>query len=501
MLKKRKYKYMVMAAVLAGTLVLAGCKKKNVTYELEQNSNTVTENQTDLVDGATENSQSDTGTTEGNTDVQVSKEDSVGGISRDLGIPVSVDCEIDIDGTNLEKVMLADEDIRVPKRDSMYTAAIKNQEIDGNFKKAIAEALFDTESGIYVYPYNEHTHIKDNPADMESAVSMREVEAIFENGEAAGNYEADTYIGKIGDKMYTIFFIKGEGELSPSFDVRLLYDETITEEMKERFIEGQMYERSELCDYYYLDDESDMKQVNENMSSMDLHQAMDKAREFLYNIGIKDVMVERVYTLVLDSYTDTGYSVAQEFNGWYVDLISAVDEQPVYQPMAFGIDTLLKQEILYYVDETKYTVAFNDEGLVSMSVENPMINVDHAEKADELISWDEALTALENAICEVYKDYNGYRVLKFNDIRLTYFPIVDGESKKIIPVYAFAQVDTLNGSAERPIQLVMISALDGSYVDIVQDSSLANIKGADFSNDYFDNLNSDDTSQQSSDQE
>jgi len=120
-----------------------------------------------------------------------------------------------------------------------------------------------------------------------------------------------------------------------------------------------------------------------------------------------------------------------------------VDEQPIYQPMAFGIDTLLKQEILYDVDETKYTVAFNDEGLVSMSVENPMINAAHAEKA----------------------------------------------------VYAFAQVDTLNGSAERTIQLVMINALDESCVDIVQDNSLANIKGDDFSNAYFDNLNRDDTSQ------
>jgi len=143
-------------------------------YPLSQSYKSVTEKQTDLADGAVENSQSDTGTTEGNTDVQVSKEDSVGGVLRDLGIPVSVDCEFDIEGTNLEKVMLADGDIRAPKRDSMYTAAIKNQEIDGNFKKTIAEAIFG-------------------------------------NGEAAPNYEADIYIGKIGNKMYTIFFTRGGG--------------------------------------------------------------------------------------------------------------------------------------------------------------------------------------------------------------------------------------------------------------------------------------------------
>lgn len=478
MMKKRGYKYTILAAALAGALGLAGCGKKDVDYKPEQTVNSAAEGQTGSADEAFKDGQPEKGESEDDTGAQISKEDSIGGISRDLGVPVSVNQELDTAGTNLEKILLDDDSIRVPERDNMYTAVLRNQTIDAEFKKTISEALFDTESGIYVYPYSEHMRISDD------GVSISEIEAIFGSGEAAGEYEADTYIGKINGKMYTIFFQPGDMEIAPSFYVDIVYDDTITEEMKEKFIASHNYERSELRDYYYLDDVSETGQVNENMSSMDLQQAMDKAREFLYNIGIEDVMVEQVNTLVWNASTDSGYSVSQEFNGWYVNLISAIDEQPVYQPTAFGIDTLLNERIAYYGQETKYTVSFNDEGLVSMSAENPMVRSGDSQKAEGLISWEQALTALQETIPEVYGDYNRYKEVEFNDIRLTYFPILDGEENKIIPVYSFAQLDMQEGSADRPIQLVMISALDGSCVDIVQDESLINIKG-DLGDDFF----------------
>ena len=482
MIKKRGYRHIVIAAVLAGALGLAGCGKKNVDYELEQTSNSTVENQAGTTNGTSGNGPLEDGKSEDDTNIQVSKEDSIGGISRDLGIPTCVNQELDTEGTNFDKILLEDDSIRVPKRDNMYTALFKDQTIDADFKKMIAEELFDTENGIFVYPYDEHTRIADD------AVPMSEIEAIFDSGEAAGNYEVDRYIGKINGKIYTIFFQPGDMEIAPSFYVNLVYDDTITDEMKENYISMHYFERSELSDYYYLDDASKSEQVNDNMSSMDLQQAMDKAREFLYNIGIEDAMVERVSTLVWNATTDSGYSISQEFNGWYVDLIPAVDEQPVYQPDAFGIDVLLYNRILYYTQKTKYTVTFKDEGLVSLSVEKPMDRTDDTQKADGLISWDEALAALQDAIPEVYKDYEGYRVIKFNDIRLTYFPVLDGDENKIIPVYVFAQLDTMEEIRDDwPIQLMMINALDGSYVDIVQDEGLKNIKGDDFNDSFFNN--------------
>lgn len=482
MIKKRGYRHIVIAAALAGALGLAGCGKKDVDYEPEQTANAVTKNQADSTDGTSENGPLGDGESEDEKSTQVSKEDTIGGISRDLGIPISVNQELGTEGTNLEKVLLEDDCIRVPERDNMYTAVFKNQTIDADFKKLISEALFDAESGIYVYPYNEHTHIADD------GVPMSDIEAIFESGETAGNYETDKYIGKIDGKMYTIFFQAGDADIAPSFYVNLVYDDTITEEMEERFIAMHYYERSELADYYYLDDAAEIEPVNNNMSSMDLQQAMDEARAFLYNIGIEDVMVERVSTLVWNATTDSGYSVSQELNGWFVDLIPAVDEQPVYQPDAFGIDTLLYNQILYYAQQTKYTVAFNDEGLVSLSIEKPMVREGDTQKAEGLISWDEALAALQETIPEVYENYTGYKEVKFNDIRLTYFPVLNDEENKIIPVYVFAQLDTQDESRDDwPLQLIMINALDGSYVDIVQDESRMNIKGDNFTDAYFNN--------------
>ncbi len=55
----------------------------------------------------------------------------------------------------------------------MYMAVFKNQTIDADFKKLISEALFDAESGIYVYPYNEHTHIADDGVPMSDIRSAR----------------------------------------------------------------------------------------------------------------------------------------------------------------------------------------------------------------------------------------------------------------------------------------------------------------------------------------
>ena len=203
------------------------------------------------------------------------------------------------------------------------------------------------------------------------------------------------------------------------------------------------------------------------------------AAEGVMDFPLNQKTVSRAKQLMVITKKDgiCGY----EKNGYSVELGAAVTGQPLYQPEAFGVDTISHQsnednfnpDNYYYMEKSEYTITFDSDGLVSFICTWPMRSDEDAVQAVTLINWEDAVDSLQKCMPEHFADYRGYNKVEFNDVRLTYFrtKIGDGEYEAI-PVYAFAQLDTDRGSDESyPIQLIMIDARDGSEVSVVQDEA------------------------------
>ena len=161
---------------------------------------------------------------------------------------------------------------------------------------------------------------------------------------------------------------------------------------------------------------------------------------------------------------------------------ASVNGQPLYQPDAFGIDTISNQkntedsgsfsaEKYYYTEQSTYSIAFTGEKLTGFTCTWPMKSAGDIQDAGTLITWDSAVTSLKGVMESHFADYTGYNSVEFNDVRLTYFRIKTGDGEyEAIPVYSFAQLDS-DHSDTYPIQLVLIDARDGSEVSMVQDEA------------------------------
>ncbi len=476
----------VLAAVLAGVMVISGCGKKSVEYTPDteaggqQEGNAISSDDNDISTEDKDVTNSNDSNKEDNNN-NAPEEDTIGGIARELNIPSAIDMELDTSGTSLNKIRLSDDSIMRPETDFMYVTNFKNASINSEFKKMICEALFDKEFGVYVSTY-------DLKLKASEELPLSEIEENAKCGEPAGEYSADTYIGKVDGRLFMIYFTEGEGEIPPAFYGNVVVDDSLSEEEKDKkFITGHIYESSPLIDYNFYTDDLDKEPVVENISSMNIEQAAEKATEYLYNIGIKDSIVENLSALMYCAYNQSGHNVSQEASGYSAELIPAINKIPLYTHEAFGIDTLRSKDILYYMENTKYYVEFTDDGLVTIQGEMPLINDGEKIKAEKLISWDEALVSLQNTVSELYSDYEGFKEVNFNDIRLSYYLIKEDNSYKVVPVYVFAELQKIEATEEMdgvpeyrydwPVQLILINAIDGISIDIIQDESLINIKG------------------------
>ena len=238
-------------------------------------------------------------------------------------------------------------------------------------------------------------------------------------------------------------------------------------------------------------DESDMPDESEsveepNKCSMSKDEAANRARDYMAEWGVDDTAVLSVADMYVEYEDDEGYAVDYEKNGYVVILNAAVNGVPIYQPRAFGVDTISGKSKAgddydsvnyYYTETSQYILSFDDSGIISVSCTWPMRSNGDIQDAGNLLSWDEAVEKLKSVISEHFQGYEGYSSVEFNDVRLAYFRICtcDGEYE-VIPVYAFAQLEKDRDDDTYPIQLIMLDARDGKEISIMQDPSRLNAK-------------------------
>lgn len=404
-------------------------------------------------------------------------EDSVGGLAAALDIPVSADVDIRSDdcGT-VESACIKTDKINIPDTDKMYTKKFTMGKIDAADRERILKNIFDEEEGVFEYPY-----------DLKDEVSQAQRDAIFADKGAVVDYGKDYFIGKIDGTEYILYFFDQSWSTDDGFNLQLASAKEVPENMQKlgaTFVAYMTYDSEEL-DAINRNSPIWAAVDEDNKCGLSQDEAMAKAMDYMAKWGFKDVAM----TSENEIYREYGYYDANggdeacgyEKNGYSVDLGAAVTGQPLYQPEAFGVDTISHQsnednfnpDNYYYMEKSEYTITFDSDGLVSFICTWPMRSDEDAVQAVTLINWEDAVDSLQKCMPEHFADYRGYNKVEFNDVRLTYFrtKIGDGEYEAI-PVYAFAQLDTDRGSDESyPIQLIMIDARDGSEVSIVQDES------------------------------
>lgn len=226
----------------------------------------------------------------------------------------------------------------------------------------------------------------------------------------------------------------------------------------------------------------------DNECTISLDDAIVKSADFLYKLGVTDVYLADSYNLSWEYLSDKRSDVGARCDGYEMQFVYAPDKEQIYQPETFGIKTILdNNDQFYYAARELMNVQANGDYIISLEYNNPFIQTNVADANAGLITWEQALEKVQSELPAYFqKKYNPetstYTEVCFNDVRLTYFRTFDGETVRVIPVYAFMQnefdeealaageIDNFNSTW--PIQIYMINAMDGSFVDVMQGGTL-----------------------------
>lgn len=461
----------ICALAVASILVLAGCNDtKKVDYNVSDfEGNSVKEYDST---GEMTETESDAVTTEQSVARSI--------IAQKLEIPESAHEELAVDGTQLKKIVVDASDIKVPDTDRLYTKEYTLVGFDEEDKEKILRAILDKDTGVH-----------NAPSD--AAMTESYVDIILKRTDDELDLSADDFIGRIDGRIFEIHFISYDNAGGGGIQMWELYRE-IPQELQEQQVENISYEALEPMDDGVSELLSDEEKKNresldevENKCGITVEEARQKALDYLDKWNLWDMKEISVADVCREGSDADHNVIVTDKYGYEMNYVSAINGQLVYQPGTAAIDTLRAKnedgngvDAYYNSEITTYYVGIDDKGITRFSCTYPMKSDDGLHEVTNLISWDEALESLQEAIPKHFEGYEGYSAVTFDDVRLTYFRTKTGEGTyEIIPVYVFAEssdwgsdeTDAYAYGSGYPLQLIMLDARDGQEVNVVQNES------------------------------
>lgn len=444
----------LILAIMAG-MVFTGCdSKKKVDYGLDENSD---------------------------------MEDSGALLVSKLDVPESYNGDVKgIDSaTGLTSVKIEAESISVPDTDKMSVVHCEKNVIDSDYKKRICETFLDVNEGIYVYDwekpykgdlenqieklqgYAEHATDDDTKAMYEEIISeyQSELRTASDERKGAGEYTDDCFVGYRDGHMWQISFETDEN-YRPGFEISL-FDEYITYRPKDDAVSANCYS----SEY------NNGRTLPDNSAKISKEEAINEGLDFLISCGIKDIVQTDCNDNMWEYYDSSDENVGVELDGYVITYKKGVDGVPAYTPMVYNLDALNTVtadgmgDISYNAVDEVYNVTVDDSGILHVSATDAVRATGEKEENVDLLSWNEILDALPAAVNSFYSENKtSYSEITFNDVRLTYYKVKDGDGFKYVPVWAFTEcsldLDGSNSDLLPPTQLIMIDAVDGSLIDL-----------------------------------
>ena len=134
------------------------------------------------------------------------------------------------------------------------------------------------------------------------------------------------------------------------------------------------------------------------------------------------------------------------------------------------MDSIDTDNLTYKGGVDKAVISVDKFGVVSSTV-YVYADEDTFDKEEvKLLSWDEMIKAAGESIAKYYKDHpTNYGTVEFNDVELAYVPCADESGNKyFVPTWIFSQNEyNEDYRCDMPLQRVYINAIDGNYIDIV----------------------------------
>ncbi|MBP3326244.1 MAG: hypothetical protein J6L77_07515 [Coprococcus sp.] len=464
----KKAAVIALAGLMMAQTALTGCGKKEVDYNLEGSSNQDGEGKTGTSDRA--------------------------GIGGKLGVPESCNETINVGNSTLGSITINCESIQTPDADKMDIAHFTPYSFSNEDKKKIAEALFDKEKGIYLDDYEHRTK-----SDIQEQIdwNKKEIENAQENGDSswaasleeeiksleaelaeapdtypdAGDYSGDSFFGTREDIEYSLSMFSygadGEDEEEGMIGMGAYVYFGVKDDLSLRPYEG--------ASGGYMTDYAEQGDIaGTNKSSVTAEEAEELAGNFLADMGVTDIVKTKTSDLYWMYYDEDGNTVANEADGYAISYARAVGGSPTYSGRTYNVDNL--QQINGWIDipvET-YSVFVYDGKVVQASWQQIYSQADSVEENVDLLSYEQIIEKANTEMAKYYEQYpTRYKKVEFNDMRLAYYLVSDGEGKcKYLPVWIFSQYEEYTDSdgSDTPTQLLIMNAMDGTIIDIIEEA-------------------------------
>lgn len=414
--------------------------------------------------------------------------DDVGSVlEQELSVPDSCTYEFVAGEGEERSISLDTENIVLPDTDELPSVYYEKNTCDAEYKRNIAEGIFDKEDGIYVFdgktlPSDVLTELEayyncciekseeqgdDNAYEIYEEL-LEDVEEQLKSAdkpEATGDYEASEYIGYINGVSYLL-----------SFDTEYVGFELsiYPEEFTASMIAAEDMTYAYLPTSYGDATEQDLINTGDlNVAKISSEEAYYEAYEFLEKLGITDVT--DIETAVNEwDCCDLIYGQNEwetVYDGYYITFTDEIDNVTPYIGYYDWV-TSLSSNGEYEEGKTisTYEICINDNGIISASCHDNYVKSTAATRQNDLLSWEEILDAASSNIEAYYSDKNVPSDICFNYVCLSYYEVMaDDNTYELKPVWFFLSLEDQMLDYDMtmyPDELLIIDAVTGEAVEV-----------------------------------
>ena len=367
----------------------------------------------------------------------------------------------------------------------MESIRYKKIQIDRDYKKKVAECIFDKDNEIYeyngklskemhdenIYYYKKCEDIAKKQGYKDAVEAYREMAAEEEQKKTqaaplhpAGEYESDSYIGYIDGKTFLLNFTEsGDGFELKRYPEELTYDVIHADDITYAY-----------CITEYGDGkEQELIQTNElNSAEISKEEAIKEAGDFLADIGITNVMMAEAATA---EWLCRDLALGQNegsvtYDGYYITFTDAVESNPAY--LGFCDETNILSPIegdQRSMTSQIYEVNINDNGIVGIVCRQKYQRSDSKQDQQVLMDWDKLLETVSLEF-DNYSNDNISGDIIFNYARLTYcMTLRDNGEFVLSPVWVFLSLDEIALEYQidaYPNEMLIIDACTGKFITI-----------------------------------